>query len=182
MGSFDAVIEETFSTSEDAGLALLAKSISRRLVAATTITSLVSALDEVDRLNTAGLESLGGAEYSTFTPSPGSSLIGSPMNTPPTYDPDTASQLAKALGELQVGGEDNYFGYKREAPAASLITFAVVHHPERLVISWPAEHGKDFLHAVSRIAQVVRDEKRDPTFVEFVVGHSAVYLLSRSLT
>lgn len=91
------------------------------------------------------------------------------MNTPPGAVEETATQLAKALSELQVREDEGYFGYKREVPASSVVTFAVVYHPERLVVSWPAEYGAEFSAAVSTIAQALRDEKRDPTFVEFMV-------------
>jgi hypothetical protein len=158
------VIDETFNTAEDADLSAKAKDIVSRSVQAFGVASLVSLLQETDELNVAGLERLGGTKFATFTRSPGASAAATPgANSPGAKVP---LNLA-AVSELLVTGTTS-----TPAATSSYFTFSVLDKPERLVVNWSTKFDSDFLKACTQIAKALREEKRDPSFIEFVVSVS----------
>lgn len=64
-------------------------------------------------------------------------------------------------------------------------SFRVETRPEHLIVEWDADLGRDFLRAAMRVAQELRVQRRDPSFVDFVVRlvtqHSALRLLTALL-
>jgi hypothetical protein len=182
--SLNAVIDETFNTPEDADLNARSKDIVARIEKAHTVGALISALADVDQLNTVGLSRLGGTKFSVFSPSPGVSSA----TTPSVLSPGAKSplDLAGAVSSILNGRESPEGGILDKALLpSSYFTFSVIEHPERLVVHWPTQFGPDFLKAASKIAKQFREEKRDPSFIDYIVSISRVllyYLLIQLLT
>jgi hypothetical protein len=60
-------------------------------------------------------------------------------------------------------------------------TFYLVNHPERLVVSWAEVFGDNFLQAATNIAQALRDDRKDPSFIDFIAFHIGYSLLSQGV-
>ncbi|KZT24933.1 hypothetical protein NEOLEDRAFT_1134133 [Neolentinus lepideus HHB14362 ss-1] len=58
-------------------------------------------------------------------------------------------------------------------------TFAMLSCPDRLEISWPAEYGQNYLGAVMKLAQALRDEQKEPSYLDFVGFHFGYHRLSK---
>jgi hypothetical protein len=171
VAELNKVIDETFDAAEDAHLNAKAKDIVTRMDKAQTIPAIVSALADADHLNTEGLEKLGGAKFSVFTPSPGASASHTPGFSSGSKEPLNLNALSEAL----VKGEEP------EVPAGtgSYFSFAILQKPERLVVHWPTQFSPDFLKASTQIAKALREEKRDPGFVDYVAFHIGYQLLNQ---
>lgn len=62
------------------------------------------------------------------------------------------------------------------------VTLTTVMELNRLVLAWPADMGQTLLHAMSNIAQVLRDQNRYPAFAEFVVCPISTLVITPPLT
>jgi hypothetical protein len=60
-------------------------------------------------------------------------------------------------------------------------TFSLVNHPERLVVSWAEVFGDNFLQAATNIVQALRDDRKDPSFIDFIAFHIRYNLLSQGV-
>lgn len=85
------------------------------------------------------------------------------------------------MGLRELGGERfaTFTQDSAEEKKDAGFTFAVLSCPERLEISWPAEYGSDYLTAVMRYAQVLRNEQREPSFLDSVAFQFGYHTLSK---
>ena len=85
----------------------------------------------------------------------------------------TLAQLHKAgLEELDATNLATFTSFEgnfTDANPSEQFTFTRVSHSNHLQIRWPARHGKRLVGALMRIAQTLRREQKDPTFLDFVV-------------
>lgn len=167
--SLNAVVDETFSSPDDAELSTLAKDILARLNKTYSIPTIIAILGEVEELNARGLESLGGTRFSVFSPSPGASVAATPALSP-TFNKMNLSLVDAKLSGQSGSGANSPTYFSLPALPSSYFSFNVIPSPERLSVTWPEEFGPDFLKATTKIAQALRDEKRDPSFVDYIVS------------
>lgn len=167
--SLNAVVDETFSSPDDAELNALAKDILARLEKAYSIPTIIAILGEVEELNARGLESLGGTRFSVFSPSPGSSVAATPALSP-AFNKMNLSLVDAKLSNQSASGTESPTYFSISALPTSYFSFNVIPNPERLSVTWPEEFGTDFLKATTKIAQALRNEKRDPSFVDYIVS------------
>ena len=167
--SLNAVVDETFSTPDDAELNALAKDVLARLEKTYSIPTIIAVLSELEELNTRGLESLGGTRFSVFSPSPGSSVATTPALSP-AFSKMNLSLVDAKLSNQSANGAESPTYFSLSALPTSYFSFTVIPNPERLSVTWPEEFGTDFLKATTKIAQALRNEKRDPSFVDYIVS------------
>jgi hypothetical protein len=98
----------------------------------------------------------------------------SPLSSTPYNLSVNLSEVSSILS----GAESPESSFDRSSLPASYFTFSIVDHPDRLVVHWPEEFGPDFLQAVTKITKAFRVEKRDPSFVDFIVSNLFIKKLS----
>ena len=156
-----ALVEEVFNDAEHEPLRISGTATVTRLVEAKTIKEIVVCLDEVATLHAQALKVLDCGKYTTVLPS------DSPMGSPVRGLRGTLNleQVDKALADPDSPAED----LNGPLPP-SHFSFRIHNHPERLIIHWPAEWGSNFLKASVKAAHVLRVERRDPSFSDYIVS------------
>ncbi|KAH8918558.1 hypothetical protein BT69DRAFT_1338064 [Atractiella rhizophila] len=101
-------------------------------------------------------------------------------------DPDTP--IPEIVGALQKAfeltcraidrfGGGQYSSFNNSKDAVSVFSLVVKPDPERLIISWDANLGETLLVAISSVAQKLRDDDNDPSFIDYLVFHVGYELL-----
>lgn len=156
-----ALVDEVFSDTEHESLRTSGSATVTRLVEAKTINEIVVCLDDIATLHAQALKVLDCGKYTTVSHS------DSPMGSPVRGLRGTLNleQVDEALVDPGSPAEDlngllppSHFSYK------------IHNHPERLIIQWPAEWGSNFLKATIKAAHVLRTERRDPSFSDYIVS------------
>ena len=156
-----ALVDEVFSDTEHEPLRTSGNATVTRLVEAKTINEIVVCLDDIATLHTQALKVLDCGKYTTVSHS------DSPMGSPVRGLRGTLNleRVDEALADSGSPAEDlsgllpsSHFSYK------------IHNHPERLIIQWPAEWGSNFLKATIKAAHVLRAERRDPSFSDYIVS------------
>ena len=60
-------------------------------------------------------------------------------------------------------------------------TFTPGSNSNRLLVSWPARYGRNLVGALVKVAQNLRDERKDPSFLDFVVSLALGFVISHLL-
>ncbi|KAF8997404.1 hypothetical protein BDQ17DRAFT_857894 [Cyathus striatus] len=170
--ALDEIIKETFDDPKYELLRTQASGVISRLLSAKTVTTTIAALNEVALLHSSAVEALGGREYTPFSTS--SSAPGTPHRglTGKIDLVEADRLLASELAPMSIITDSA----KKPSPP-SHFTYRVARNPERLVISWPTAYGNDFLKATVKVADVLRTERRDPPFADFIAFHIGYHLL-----
>jgi hypothetical protein len=100
-----------------------------------------------------------------------------------------STPLGEVIGALQKGfelctktierfGGSGFTSIQSGGEIKSVFELTVKHRPDRLVIEWPASMGEsDFLAALTKNAETLREADTDPTFVDFLAYHVGYELL-----
>jgi hypothetical protein len=197
--SFYYVVDEAFSAPDHEDLRFLARNVVNQLLAATTVPTIVYALDEAAQLNARALHAFGGGELSLFT-TPSTSLTDTPTQTAPATPTATEGlDLEEVTKRLKTSARDSKGKQRQQTappPVTSYFSLTIMQRPETLLVAWPVRHsclsnlgtrqtliitaqvefGATFLEATAAIAQHLRDCRREPSFVVSSTGDLVLFV------